>query len=227
MGGQTFSKLRGSLITRPMQRFNIEARTEKLLKKEKPIAAPKHLSDQELVEKIREERPEIAEAALKKDDILLERLKDVYTTSNDPEDFDADINRKRPHNPDRPFPGKGVRSAPGSGFAEASQLMASTKQKNVLALDEIQEILGRFPPTITNTSNIIQDLSEKHSVSAEKLINLHTYYQVFHYEPKSVVEETPEHDPYAAQDSWQDADESQVKQKQVSSPSTKTLPPSS
>ena len=65
------------------------------------------------------------------------------------------------------------------------------------------------------------------SVSAEKLINLHTYYQVFHYEPKSVVEETPEHDPYAAQDSWQDADESQVKQKQVSSPSTKTLPPSS
>ena len=92
MGGQTFSKLRGSLITRPMQRFNIEARTEKLLKKEKPIAAPKHLSDQELVEKIREERPEIAEAALKKDDILLERLKDVYTTSNDPEDFDAEVN---------------------------------------------------------------------------------------------------------------------------------------
>ena len=56
MGGQAFSKLRGSLITRPMQRFNIEARTEKLLKKEKPIVAPKHLSDQELVEKIREIR---------------------------------------------------------------------------------------------------------------------------------------------------------------------------
>ena len=162
MGGQAFSKLRGSLITRPMQRFNIEARTEKLLKKEKPIVAPKHLSDQELVEKIREERPEIAEAALKKDDILLERLKDVYTTSDDPENFDADINRKRPHNPDRPFPGKRVRSAPGSGFAEASQLMISTKQKNVLALDEIQAILGRFPPTVTNTSKIIQDLSEKH-----------------------------------------------------------------
>ena len=65
MGGQTFSKLRGSLVTRPMQRFNIEARTEKLLKKEKPTLAPKHQSDQELLDKIREQRPEIAEAAIK------------------------------------------------------------------------------------------------------------------------------------------------------------------
>merc|ERR1711874_620952 len=173
------------------------------------------------------ERPEIAKAAIKKDDVLLGRLRDVYTTSSDPEDFDPDINRKVPRNPDRPFPGKGVRSAPGSGFAEASQLMTSTKQKK-LALDEIQSIIARFPQTVSIKSNIIQALSEKHSISAEQLLNLHTYYQVFHHEPKSEVEETEEeHDPYKPQSSWQSADESEVKQKQVSSSSTKTLPQSS
>lgn len=225
MGGQAFSKLRGSLVTRPMQRFNIEPRTEKLLRQEKPIPAPKHQSDQELLETIREERPEIVEAAVKKDEILLDRLKDVYTTSNDPVDYDPDINRKVPEHPDRPYPGKGVRSAPGSGFSEASQLMTSTKKKNVLALDEIQSILDKFPSTVNNKSKIILDLSEKHGLPVELLLNLHEYYQVFHYQAKSQVEETLEHDPYAAQDSWQDADESKFTQKQVSSsPTTKSLP---
>jgi len=227
MGGQAFSKIRGSFITRPIQRFNIEARTEKLLSKDKPKPSPQYQSDKELLESIRQDRPEIVEAATKKDDHLLVRLKDVYVASSDPDDFDPDSNRKLPQNPERPLPGKGIRGSPGSGFAEASQLMTSTKQKK-LALDEIQSLLDKFPQTVTLESNIIKDLSEKLGISAEKLLHLHTYYRVFAYQPKVVVEETLVHDPHKAQSSWQSADESELNQKHVPlSPNIKTLPRSS
>ena len=161
MGGQAFSKLRGSLIKRPIQRFNIEARTDKLLSKEKPIPAPQYKYDKELLESIRQDNPEVVDAATKKDDVLLERLKDVYVASNDPQDFDPDINRKLPDNPERPLPGKGVRGKPGAGFSEASHLMMSTKRKN-LSLDEITSLLNSFPEKLNLQSKLIQDLSDKH-----------------------------------------------------------------
>ena len=108
MGGQTLSKLRGSLITRPIQRFNIESRTEKLLKEEKPIRAPHYPSTEELVENIRRERPDIIEESSKKDTDLLKKLQNVYVSSNDPEFFDQDSNTKVNYdNPERPMPGKG------------------------------------------------------------------------------------------------------------------------
>ena len=65
-------------------------------------------------------------------------------------------------------------------------------------------------------------------ISAEKLLHLHTYYRVFAYQPKVVVEETLVHDPHKAQSSWQSADESELNQKHVPlSPNIKTLPRSS
>ena len=97
--GSTLSKIRGSLVTRPMQRYNIESRTEKLLEKDQvkdsifvhiealyrytlyrqvvPRAAPKFKSDRELLEEIRRTQPEIAEAATKKDQQLHKNLQDV------------------------------------------------------------------------------------------------------------------------------------------------------
>ena len=35
--GSALTKMRGSLVTRPMQRYNIESRTEKLMEKDKAI----------------------------------------------------------------------------------------------------------------------------------------------------------------------------------------------
>ena len=158
MGGQAFSKLRGALITRPIQRFNIEARTDRLLKQEKQKIAPRYESDQELLEEIRQERPEIAEAATKKDAKLLGRLKDVYVASTDPQDFDPDINRKLPENPDRPLPGRGVRSTPTAGFSEASLLKGSVNSGK-LNIDTIQRILSDYslnkptPDELDNVAN--------------------------------------------------------------------------
>ena len=57
--GQTISKAHGSLITRTIQRFNIEARTDKVLAKEKPTSAPRFKSDEELLESIRQDRPDL------------------------------------------------------------------------------------------------------------------------------------------------------------------------
>ena len=39
--GQLASKIKGHYVTRTLQRFNLESRTEKILKQEKPAAAPK------------------------------------------------------------------------------------------------------------------------------------------------------------------------------------------
>ena len=75
--GQTVSKLRGHLITRPLQRFNIDSRTEKLLNREKPIPAPKFRSDVEALEKLRAQHPEVLEEVQKRDAVLEERLKRV------------------------------------------------------------------------------------------------------------------------------------------------------
>ena len=161
MGGQTFSKLRGSLVTRPMQRFNIEARTDKILKKEKNLS-PKYPSDKELLESIRQDRPEVVDAATKKDTELLSKLQNIYVASSDPKDFDPDVNRKVPENPERPLPGKLVRGSPTAGFVEAGQIMAATKYKK-LGLDEIQLLLNQFPHTVSaNSSVILRDMSEKY-----------------------------------------------------------------
>jgi len=226
MGGQALSKIRGSLITRPMQRFNIEARTDKILKKEKNLS-PKYPSDKELLESIRQDRPEVVDAATKKDTELLSKLQNIYVASSDPEDFDPDVNRKVPENPERPLPGKLVRGSPTAGFVEAGQIMAATKYKK-LGLDEIQLLLNQFPHTVSaNSSVILRDMSEKYGLSVEQLANLHKYYRVFQLKQKSLEEEeVEEHDPYAAQDSWQ-VDEPARVQKQVYSTSIKHLPPAS
>ena len=156
--GATVSKIRGSLITRPMQRFNIDARTDKLLAKEKPLAAPKFESDQHILEEIRKERPEIAEAATKKDSQLLGRLKDVYVSSKDPQDFDVDINRKVPFNPERPMPGKGIRGTPTSGFSDAAVTSSLTGKLNI---DDLQDILSRYSMKLPSKEQI-DALSETH-----------------------------------------------------------------
>lgn len=140
--GQTISRARGALITRPMQRFNIDNRTDKLLNQEKPKPAPKYESDQQLLESIRRENPELLEATTKKDLDLLNKLEKIYVTSKDPLEFDPDINRKLPYNPNKPLPEKGIRSGPGGGFLEASMLQ-KRKRAGKLSIDDLQNVLAR------------------------------------------------------------------------------------
>ena len=76
--GKTLSKLRGQMITRPIQRFNIESRTEKILSQEKPTPAPKYQTDIDLLQKIRHENPEILEETRNRNSLLDQRLKQVW-----------------------------------------------------------------------------------------------------------------------------------------------------
>ena len=76
--GKGFSRLRGHLITRPVQRFNIEARTDTLLDADKPVPAPKHKSDLEARQKVLEKHWDQVDKDIKqKDASHSDRLKEV------------------------------------------------------------------------------------------------------------------------------------------------------
>lgn len=88
--GNKASRIFGTVVRRPMQRYNVERRAEKVVTKiQDPQAAsmraPMYQTDTELLEEIRRTNPEIAESAVKKDIHLHDRLMSVYVTSKDPE----------------------------------------------------------------------------------------------------------------------------------------------
>ena len=97
-----------------------------------------------MVENIRRERPDIIEAASKKDKDLLKKLEDVYVSSQDPQHFNQDINSKMTYNPERPMPAKGVRSSPSYGFSEASQLKGNVTSAGKVTMDTAQLIMAEF-----------------------------------------------------------------------------------
>lgn len=76
--GKALSKVRGGTVTRTMQRFNIEARTERLLEQDKPVPAPKYQADLETRQKVLEhEWQKVEEDVKKKNEHHSNRLKDV------------------------------------------------------------------------------------------------------------------------------------------------------
>ncbi|HIE83069.1 MAG TPA: hypothetical protein EYQ00_04125 [Dehalococcoidia bacterium] len=158
--GQTISKARGHFITRPIQRFNIESRTDKLLQREKPVQAPRFESDRQLLEEIRRDRPDIAKAAMSKDEALHGRLQRVFVTSEDPEIFDPDINRRMPENPNRPLPGHGMRSRMKPGFSEAAKLTAAHRREGKLTIDEMIDSLGEY--SNNPTSKKAEEMAEQY-----------------------------------------------------------------
>ncbi|EFX72177.1 hypothetical protein DAPPUDRAFT_227633 [Daphnia pulex] len=69
---------------RPFKNFAVEARTERVLAKEKPISAPWHPTTQKRIDEIMKNNPHLMEEQSKnKDETLNSRLKEVYVTSHD------------------------------------------------------------------------------------------------------------------------------------------------
>jgi len=88
MGAQV-SRVYGFMVRRPLQRYNVEHRAEKMVKKfEDPTAvphrAPMYKSDAEVLEAVRRDNPEVLESVAVKNDPLHDRLKSVYVASSDP-----------------------------------------------------------------------------------------------------------------------------------------------
>ena len=89
MGAQV-SRVYGFMVRRPMQRYNVEHRAEKMVNKfedpaAKPHRAPMYKSDAEVLEAVRRDNPDVLHSVAAKDDPLHDRLKSVYVSSADPE----------------------------------------------------------------------------------------------------------------------------------------------
>lgn len=103
------------------------------------MPAPKFRADIETRQSNLEQHWEQMDKDIKaKDEIHSKRLEDVYVTSEDPEGFDPDINRRRPVNPNRPLPSDPYNYQMQKGFATPKGYQAPPGQ---ITLDATQEML--------------------------------------------------------------------------------------
>jgi NADH dehydrogenase [ubiquinone] 1 alpha subcomplex assembly factor 4 len=107
--GQKVSRVYGTIIKRPMQRYNVEHRAHKVLDKiENPAApamrAPMYQSDKQILDQVRQENPELGAEMKRKDETLHAHLKDVYVTSKDPPGMAPAEQSTRQVHLDRPLP---------------------------------------------------------------------------------------------------------------------------
>jgi len=87
--GNSVSRVYGAVVKRPLQRYNVEHRAEKVINKiQDPDApamrSPMYQSDAALLDEIRKTNPGMAESAVRRDGSLHQRLKSVYVESTDP-----------------------------------------------------------------------------------------------------------------------------------------------
>ena len=84
MMGNAVSRVYGTIVKRPLQRYNVEHRAEKLITKfEDPKAAPQRAPMYEADAKLRDEVIKTEDGVHKVGTDLLDRLKQVYVDSED------------------------------------------------------------------------------------------------------------------------------------------------
>lgn len=209
--GVSWSKVRGHTVTRTVQRFNIEARTEKVLEQYKPVPAPKYQADMETRQMVLEnEWEKVDQAVKKKDHKHSNRLKEVYVTSEDPEGYDVDNNRRRPDNPNRPLPKEttivGAMRRSHGFKRHDNQVYKPPKGK--ITLESVQEMLLQHSkdPKANNAGALAARYDLK-VADAEALAN---HFRIFTYVPRSEIEnqeiekfQRDQADPYRAQEDWE------------------------
>lgn len=205
--GQYASKIKGHYVTRNLQRFNIESRTEKLLKSEKLNVAPKYPADEKLRQDILRDMPEEIEKELhSKSSELHNRLKDVYVTSQDPAKetgFDPDINRRRPENPDRPLPKS--RTSKGMDRSAFARDMSKHK-KGKLSLEKLQEMIATHKADLEkNTPKLLAQHYKLDLAVTESILEHFRVYGHVKIKPISAKERKDMEDPYRAQPDWVEA----------------------
>uniref|UniRef100_T1P8S3 Uncharacterized protein n=1 Tax=Musca domestica TaxID=7370 RepID=T1P8S3_MUSDO len=82
-----------SVVSRQINRFNVENRAHRVLERDKPVPAPKYESNIRDMERTMELDPKFLDKLNKKDEALDQRLKSVYVTSED-KFIDYGIKRK-------------------------------------------------------------------------------------------------------------------------------------
>ncbi|TRY63552.1 hypothetical protein TCAL_08202 [Tigriopus californicus] len=213
--GQSLTRLRGTLVTRPLQRFNIEGRTEKRFDKDMVERAPYYPSDREILAQMKESNPNFAQEEAKKDDQLYDRLKTVYVSSKDPDSFDPE-SLKQIENPERPLPKRSY--FPSEPFHPFHLPKNVRRLDGKLTLSEMEAILGRRSQ---DSSYGAQEIAEEYKLKLEDTEALLRYYGVFSVVDNSHVKPVILDNPLLAKPDWEE-----VEHEPLRSPTVKQIGPS-
>jgi len=204
MGAQV-SRIYGSVVRRPLQRYNVEHRAEKMVKKfEDPAAAPHrapmYKSDAEVLKAVRRDNPELLQEVATKDDPLHDRLKTVYVSSTDPAP-----DPRAEQSEDKPLP-RDVRQhyqdfLPAQMRVEREGV-SRTLPRGKVSLGQAVEFITKHAET--EGSFGAEQISKDYRLNQEVVANTIKYYSIFSMMvPETRESETDKPDPLQAGPDWQ------------------------
>ena len=197
--GNAVSRVYGSIVKRPLQRYNVENRAEKLITKfEDPTAAPQrapmYKADVDLMKEVR--RTE--EGIHKVEDQLLGRLKQVYVSNKDNE---AAPDPKQIENPERPLPKDVsqhyVNFVPAQMRLERAGGRVKSLARGKVTLDMGVDMITRHHASKGTYG--AQDISRDFKINKEVAANVVKYFEIYNMMETETREEEFHHpDPLAA-----------------------------
>jgi len=199
------SRVYGSIVKRPLQRYNVENRAEKLITKfEDPTAAPQrapmYKADVDLMKEVR--RTE--EGIHKVEDQLLGRLKQVYVSNKDNE---AAPDPKQIENPERPLPKDVsqhyVNFVPAQMRLERAGGRVKSLARGKVTLDMGVDMITRHHASKGTYG--AQEISRDFKINKEVAANVVKYFEIYNMMETETREEEFHHpDPLAAGKDWVD-----------------------
>jgi len=203
MGNQV-SRIYGAVVKRPMQRFNVDHRAEKVINKiEDPLAAPMrapmYKTDSDLLDEIRKTKPEVADSAVKKNDELHNRLRSVFVTSNDPEIVE---NTDTSTSDFRPLPMD--RNQYSQEFVPGHLRTEKIVPRGKVTLEQVVDLLTKHKETDGTYDNCAA--ADQYRINPTTAENTLKYFQIFGMiEPKTREYEYDQPDPLSAGVDWVEA----------------------
>jgi len=204
MGAQV-SRVYGFMVRRPLQRYNVEHRAEKMVKKfEDPTAvpyrAPMYKSDADVLEAVRRDNPEVLQSVAVKDDPLHDRLKSVYVSSADPAP-----DPRSGEAPDRPLP-KDVRQHYQDFIPAQMRVEREGVSRNLprgkVSLNQAVDFLTKH----SESRGVIgsEQISQEFRLNKEVVDNTLKYFTIFSMMiPETRESESDVPDPLQAGPDWQ------------------------
>lgn len=202
--GQQVSRVYGSLVKRPIQRYNVEHRAQKVISKiENPNApamrAPMYQTDRQILDQIRQSNPDLGKDIKRRDDVLHTHLRDVYVTSKDPPGIDPPEQSRRQIHPDRPLP----TSRDGNPEAFIPGMLRIDNRKKAprgkVTLEQAMTLLTDH--AIKPEVNTAQSLADTYRLNPETVEHALKHFKLFKVHIPAETEK-PKFDPLAAGKDW-------------------------
>lgn len=184
--GQQVSRVYGTLIKRPAQRYNVENRAHKVISKiEDPsspaMRAPMFQTDRDILENVRRTNPDLGIEMKRKDQTLHSHLKEVYVTSQDPKSMEptdehTHTDKKKIH-PDRPLP---LDRSAGKSEVFIPGLHRIDKRKSIRGKVTIEEAMTLLTDHATKPEvHTVEALSNAYRLNPEILEEVVKHFKLF------------------------------------------------